>query len=237
MINSENILQSANSLASIETTVPLQPQDLDNLIKAQLTKLDKHMPGYAAKIEKLYYISNLSEEIKNKVIDKYRDINIEHDWYSYVCNDWVEKLKNYGFNSIKINFSGFGSQGDGASFTADVDLEMYLKSHELSEKYDKAFIAASEHLVKVEIYRTCYQYSHENTVSVRTEYFGVDNHTEVQIDELIQLVLKRVQCLSKEIYESLENDYIYLTSDATVLDTLEANNCLFKSNGEFFGSY
>lgn len=39
-------------------------------------------------------------------------------WYEYVQNIWTSALTQIGFTEIVIAFSGFGSQGDGASFTA-----------------------------------------------------------------------------------------------------------------------
>ena len=62
--------------------------------------------------------TELSEAQQNKVIDKLSDLNTDHDWYEYIYEDYMSKLKALGFYDIKFEFSGFWSQGDGASFTA-----------------------------------------------------------------------------------------------------------------------
>ena len=45
---------------------------------------------------------------------------IDDHWYECVIEDWKAKLKRKGFHEAEIVFSGFGSQGDGASFTATI---------------------------------------------------------------------------------------------------------------------
>jgi hypothetical protein len=39
-------------------------------------------------------------------------------WYESLLDDWKERLEEMGFGNPDIGFSGFSSQGDGASFTA-----------------------------------------------------------------------------------------------------------------------
>jgi len=49
-------------------------------------------------------------------------------WSESVIAEWKWLLKNKGFDGVKIAFSGFSSQGDGASFTAEsFDLARYIK--------------------------------------------------------------------------------------------------------------
>jgi hypothetical protein len=52
-----------------------------------------------------------------------QDAATDFDWYSSVLNFWENALDPIGFEDAKISFSGFWSQGDGASFTATVDLD------------------------------------------------------------------------------------------------------------------
>lgn len=42
-------------------------------------------------------------------------------WWECTYEQWQEALAQIGFDNVKISFSGFSCQGDGASFTADVD--------------------------------------------------------------------------------------------------------------------
>lgn len=47
----------------------------------------------------------------------------DFDWYSCVLDFWEHALDQIGFENAEISFSGFWCQGDGASFTASVDLD------------------------------------------------------------------------------------------------------------------
>lgn len=61
----------------------------------------------------------LTDAQKRQVLDRYRDINTDGlDWFDFVYEDYISELKSLGFYDIDICFSGFWSQGDGASFTA-----------------------------------------------------------------------------------------------------------------------
>lgn len=65
--------------------------------------------------------------IKSSVVDRVRDQlrswNTDHDWYEFEYTTWASALNQIGFVNPEIHYSGFWSQGDGASFTSDVDME------------------------------------------------------------------------------------------------------------------
>jgi hypothetical protein len=54
-------------------------------------------------------------------------VQTEDDWYQHSLDWWVSALDEIGFENADINFTGFWSQGDGASFSADCDLEKLTK--------------------------------------------------------------------------------------------------------------
>jgi hypothetical protein len=60
----------------------------------------------------------LTEDQKLKVLEKYYDINTDYEWYEHLTEYYQEKLQKLGFYKISFEFSGFYSQGDGASFKA-----------------------------------------------------------------------------------------------------------------------
>lgn len=53
------------------------------------------------------------------LIEKYRDANVDHDWWTSTFDVFIAVAKAFGIDtsSDEIQFSGFWSQGDGASFT------------------------------------------------------------------------------------------------------------------------
>lgn len=70
-------------------------------------------------ITKTYLKFNeLTKKQQDQVVDKLRDINTDFNWFEYSVEQFEAKLTKLGFYDIKTEFSGFYSQGDGASFTA-----------------------------------------------------------------------------------------------------------------------
>ena len=73
---------------------------------------------------KVYKFEELDEESQETTIENFRDINVEFfDWHDCELDYWKERLAEMGFMDAEIQFSGFWNQGDGASFTANVDIE------------------------------------------------------------------------------------------------------------------
>lgn len=50
----------------------------------------------------------------------------DHGWYDYTFEEWGKALASVGFDNAEINFTGFWCQGDGACFTARVDLRVLI---------------------------------------------------------------------------------------------------------------
>jgi len=114
-------------------------------------------------------------------IEANRYINVEYnDWYDYVFESWIEKLKTRGYEDINIQFSGFCSQGDGACFTAYVDIPTWVKHHrpdillklDLTEPVLAEIFRTNLDIISSKIKKTShgYLYTHENTVSYILEY-------------------------------------------------------------------
>jgi hypothetical protein len=50
----------------------------------------------------------------------------DYDWYDYTIELWVKALGQVGFEDAEIRFTGFWSQGDGASFHGDIDIRLLI---------------------------------------------------------------------------------------------------------------
>ena len=68
----------------------------------------------------------IKESSVNRVREKLTEWLTSDDWYAYSYECWESALNQMGFENPKINFNGFWSQGDGASFTANVDAKKML---------------------------------------------------------------------------------------------------------------
>lgn len=175
-------------------------------------------------------LEDFSPKDQAKIIDNYRDINVDHDWWDFIYEDMIRCLETLGFYKIEIQFRGFWSQGDGASFTAmfetgsKSDLKRRLKkldseAHDIAEKArslgfaDMEFHEEELEDGRVEIYRTSHHYAHENTITSDNE----------DLKEF-------ARAFSKLIYRQLEGEYEFLTSDEAVRETLETNEYEFDAS-------
>lgn len=70
----------------------------------------------------------VQEEVIERMSEKYQD-SIEDWWYEEVIEEFKDDMQRYGIEDVNVYFSGFGSQGDGASFEGIVnDQELFLKN-------------------------------------------------------------------------------------------------------------
>lgn len=76
----------------------------------------------------VFTFEELPEDIQERALDNLRDINVDYEWWESTLYYYKEKLEKAGFKNTEISFSGFGSQGDGASFVADCDNREVLNS-------------------------------------------------------------------------------------------------------------
>lgn len=69
--------------------------------------------------EPVFSYAELDAQGKANARDNYRNgNNFLYEWWDHVYDEWKAELEDMGFDDVDINFTGFYSQGDGASFTA-----------------------------------------------------------------------------------------------------------------------
>ena len=69
---------------------------------------------------------DLDEDRKWEIVESHMG---DH-WFESLIEDSVNELAEHGFEDAEIAFSGFWSQGDGASFTCKrIDVPLFLKKH------------------------------------------------------------------------------------------------------------
>lgn len=76
-----------------------------------------------------FLFSELSKDAQSNALDELRDINVQYDgWHDGVIDQFKEDMEMLGLSDVEVSYSGFYSQGDGASFTADVsDPGVFMK--------------------------------------------------------------------------------------------------------------
>lgn len=183
-------------------------------------------------IEKLAYdYTELNEKAKQKLKDRYCE-NVEMD-FEVECLETI--LEEMGFSNAKIAYSGFCSQGDGASFTCDnwqYKKGMLANIKQSYPTWESLHLIAKElqslskktgYSLEFSIYRTSHRYCCENTIACD---FWNDYDEKVQ-----DCVGDAVKKLCKTLYDSIEEAYYDATSDKAIEDFYTSNDYLFDEEG------
>lgn len=203
-----------------------------------------------------YKFADLSKEAKERAVDKHREGMCDgYDWWDNVFEDWVEKLRALDYEDIDIQFSGFWSQGDGASFTArrgpNHDTDEAVQAAWLQLKAAAALLGGTldkwadlPDLAWGNVHRIDNRHSHEYTVRVDWENYADgpgededdltlqwhDLHTA--IENYYEDLTETVRDLCREIYSDLETEYEYLTADEQVIESIESLDVEFDEEGD-----
>jgi hypothetical protein len=188
-----------------------------------------------------YSYDELPENAKEKTLEKLYDINVEFDdWHELILDMWKDKLEAMGFEDVTISYTGFWSQGDGASFICKrFNILTWLKYNKACKKYRSVYgQLTGKNPPHVSGHITRYgHYYHERSTMFDLEvheYTGnlkSQNQFYGQIDELTNWTKDEIIALNRQIYRDLEEEYSFQTSRETVEDTIHANEYLFFADG------
>ena len=195
----------------------------------------------------VYDINELNDSVKNKVLDEYRYYQSDYRWYEDVYYEFNKIMEYLGFDleNDEPCFSGFASQGDGASFTGHwfssrMTKEImfyshinpaYFKCSELRTVADILENLANKHLTGM-VMRYPDIYVHENTMFCNLIEINDDipQITKTQ-ESLFDTACKQ---LAKLLYKALEIEHDHLTSDESVAEYLMGNEYEFTEDGKAF---
>lgn len=178
---------------------------------------------------------------RTTLIERYRDINIGHQWWDCVYSDFTEDMKAIGIDVRQMYFSGFWSQGDGACFQGKLDNTLVYLDHHHQGQYPM-IRNLLEH--GGEVYVNCDQsgnYYHEMCTSIWVDadtLTGIlpqptEFHEQIaeqwqdllnkEMDDFEKDVIEQWRTYMRDLYRKLEEEYDHLTSDEAVWDAIEAN--------------
>ncbi len=188
----------------------------------------------------LYKYNELSDVAKENARNWWLEGGLDYEWYDCTIDDCKTALEMVGFSNVKIHFSGFSSQGDGACFMGNYEykkgaLNSVKKEfpqlealHQLTEQLQlinrRYFYQLAFKLVK-----TGHMYSHQNMVTV--DYVERLDGCEIKEDNLFDDLIDVCRDFMCEIYNMLEREYDYLTSTESVEDSILANEYEFTADG------
>ena len=167
--------------------------------------------------ETTYKYQDLSDSAKEKARQWYLE-GMDYEWYDGVYEMVIEDGKEKGFYIDKIYFSGFWSQGDGASWTGYVDVGAWLKANAPDSIGVSALVALvnTDYIEKhVRVSRSGSHYCHENTMDVGEVQFDGRFYDGNQLDE-VELETETIE--GQGIFDGMS-----LANVRDIINTDEAN--------------
>lgn len=163
-----------------------------------------------AGVRSVYLFKDLSEDAKEKARDWYRELNDDPMLQSHLINLLGEALEEAGLKvnqnggqDLDVRYSLSHCQGDGLSFTGDI---------ERGGKHYKAV-------------RSGHMYLHEYTMTV---YEITDDGEEIDAEEVTEECRKIARKIRDAGYDEIE----YQNSAEYIDESMEANAYTFTSEGK-----
>ena len=156
--------------------------------------------------------TELTPEAKAKAMERYNEP--QDYWYETTLEQAKEDGKALGFDIDNIVFSGFCSQGDGASWTGNINLGEYIDANIKDDDPKHASYMVMRELIRnewvapLEIDRRTFMYCHSNTmqnggaIDHAYEVADRDEHDRA-LDEGIL-----AGASVRELYNSINGEYL-----------------------------
>lgn len=206
----------------------------------------------------VYHLYELPEGAKNSARAWYRELGFDYDWYGFIFEDFgriceilgitleTRPVKLYGGGmrqDLLIWFTGFWSQGDGASFEGHYSYAKgaagKIRAYAPHDEELHGIADALQLLQRRNFYQVYAdisqsgRYYHEYTMSVTAE--RDHPHHPAMTDDAEDVLTEVFRDLARWLYGRLRAEYSYITSDDAVDEAIVANDYTFTEAGERFG--
>lgn len=180
-----------------------------------------------------YSFSELSKNAKKVAIESHQYDFLEENLLDF-CEEITSKIKSI-FEDVEFYYTGFYSQGDGASFTfKGLNFEKLFEEFKAREIY---FSPEFQEFAKDSFFCEGVHYGmhfHEKSVSIEWNCENEDEKFDKEIQMFADCLESLRYSLCKELYSKLQSLYEDFTSDEYVADCLEMNEYEFLESGKDF---
>lgn len=181
-----------------------------------------------------------NDAAKSKARDWFNEGHYDNFWAECVIEHLqAEKLPALGFDNTVISYSGFSSQGDGASFTCFIDFLKYCEAFNMALRpMIRRLVESGEVQVCAKIVRTSHHYSHENTVCSDWDIeINRDKYPLIfeALDTICEGIQDNARQTMREIYRELEKAYDWEVGEENTAENIRANGYTFTETGKRFG--
>lgn len=158
---------------------------------------------------KVYKFDELNENAKQKAIEWGSDLNVDYDWWESVYED----AANIGLKITKF----------------DIDRGSYCKGNFTIAANEVAANIFRDHGEQCETYKTAFAFMEE-----WQPVFGTYMETEEGEQKLMDIENDFETNLLEDYRIMLQKEYEYQTSEAAIIETIQANEYEFTEDGRRF---
>lgn len=171
----------------------------------------------------------LSEKRRKELLERYRTTNVGYGWWDMIHAFFRERMQEVGVAVEAIFFSGFWSQGDGASFAGCVsDWTKFLTA--LGRPEVAKFIRLDDRPALYIRVGGRYSHSHSMRLDGNVELEAPEDYESLQLalwetvtecgmvlTNMESQILAFLRGEADDLYRELESEYWYLTDDEQVV--------------------
>lgn len=191
------------------------------------------------KIIKVFEFNELSEDVKEKVLDEHRFVNVDYDWWDFSISVFLREAKELGFSNIESDDITFKINDRDAHFgikrtSATLDSE-FFEGYSIASGFETG-------VNKVGYWFSDFPFRGYNSTELShvefDEIVKEENGKWVDVSddefEEIKALDKywELLALCKKYFRKLEEEYEYLLSDEAVKETILINEYTFTEEGE-----
>lgn len=204
----------------------------------------------------VYSYEELSPEAQEKAREWFLKDWPHYDWSEFTDNEFKADLETLGFEGVQTQFSGFWSQGDGASFDfTGLDLVKLAGASLTTVGHGVETILEEWRGLNTDLLRKALRargvlsisstkngyathYCHAKTRGAQVEVDSFGSHEPHRINKMADELQVEIEVLARKLanhfYSVLETEYEYLTSAEQVAESIRINDYHFTANGNFF---
>ncbi len=183
------------------------------------------------KVIETYGIEELEGRAKENALDWLRE-GLDYEWYDFVFEDAKKCASILGIEINNIYFSGFYSQGDGACFNGRFSYAKgWKKALKAYAPMDTELLRIGQELQKIQ---KPFMYGLSGTIDCNDRYKSTKAvfHWSDNTPESIESDLSQVFTdFASWIFSQLRTEYEWLTSEEQLIETANANDYAFDSEG------
>ena len=188
----------------------------------------------------IYTFSELSDKAKNRAIEKHSEFESEIFDSEYTIDDIKNTAAMFGLRIDKFYYSGFCSQGGGASFSGYYEYKPGAYAKTICDRPNdsdlKSIVKTLQEIQRKHFYKiSCSfvqrgHYYHENTIYCQ-ELLIDNNDANFDTDAIESDILESIRSFAQWAYRLLESEYEYRTSRDACQESILANEYEFDASG------